>query len=316
MKFSKLILNAIALCGTLHLSALDVGNTLNVSGGYSNDVISAHNTITTPDEVTSVDHFRVNNLNIGKIGFDFRLSSAGVDFCCEYPFVNNFYLVGNGYWGWSGKDHFERNITTELSDGTALEVDASHGNVRARTQDFQIGLGYLVWNCDDWAVGVNGGYAYDMQRVRTGNGKTSIDSGAFDSDPLYSGLVYKQKWQGAFVGAEFFYNCCDWLIDVGYEYHFAHYRANFNIPSNPIAQASDFSDVRKGHHGSGNVAYINAHQKICCDIDLGLAFIYKNFRVNHCHLHPRDGAFEEGTDASATAKWINYSIVADIGYAF
>lgn len=324
MKFSKyvsLYLTIFAACGFLPLTALDVGSQFNLSGGYSNDVIAAHNTITEVSGVETVDHFRVDNLNIGKIGFDFRLSPWKMDVCCDYPFLGNLYVDGYAYWGWSGKDDFERAISTTTAGGAVLSSTISHGDQQARTQDFEIGLGYLVFNCEEWALGVTGGYSYNMQRVRTSNGETAISAGAFASDPLYSGLVFKQKWQGAWVGSDFFYNCCDWLINVGYEYHFANYRASFNIPSDPIAQASDFSDVRKGHHGYGNVVYASIHQPVCDCVDLGLSFTYKNFRTRHCGLKPKHSTFvaegyPEGTTGSATSKWINYSIIADLGYSF
>lgn len=324
MKYSRLsalLLSTFAIFCSTNLTAIDIDSQVNLSSGYSNDIISAHNTIKTPTGNQTVDKFRIDNLNIGKVGINFLFTPFKKEGCSHDLYFANTYLKGYAYWGWSGVDNFERITKAETANDTTVATFISQGRQKARTQDYQIGLGYLVYNCNDLALGLTGGYSYDSQRIRTSSGKTSINNEAFSHDQLYRGLVFKQKWEGAWVGGDLFYNSCDWLVNVGYEYHFTNYYAHFNIPNNPAAQASDFSDVRKGHNADGNVAYISAHRTICGDINAGLAFAYKHFRVDHSHMKPRSATFAEegypeGTVGRATSKWINYSIIADLGYSF
>jgi hypothetical protein len=178
-----------------------------------------------------------------------------------------------------------------------------------------------LFNCDIWAFCIAGGYDYNKQRVRTGSGET-LFAGIFFEDPLYDGLVFKQCWQGPWLGAKaFLYTCGGWLVDLGYEYHFAHYHASFNIPSTPAAEALDFSDKRSGKNAYGNVVTLNARKNMWENIDVGLGFAYKQFRTRHCKMAPQNSTFvqqgyPEGTTGSAKSKWISYTILADLGYSF
>lgn len=314
MLFLKLCLAAVlSTCAMAHLSAVELGNQFNLSGGYRNDVISTHATIELPTRPSTeaIDHFRVDNVDLGIVGFDFRAFLPEIEEC---SFLNKFYLNGFAYWGWSGKNSYERVIDLEPL------TFVTQGNQKVRTEDYQIGLGYMVWSNECSYLGLVGGYANNWQRVKISSASTSVDNGAFADDPGFDGLVYTQRWQGGWVGldASSNYNGC--LINLGYEHHFSHYHGNFAFPGQEATQTA-FSNARKTHNGCGDVLYINVHRELVTCLDVGLGFIYKHFRSGHAHLNPtggtlEDAGFAEGTRASAKAKWISYSIVADIGYAF
>lgn len=321
MNFFKLSLTGCVMLAAANLSALDLGCEINLSGGYRNDEITANNTIRRPESTTSKDRLTLGNINIGEVGFDFRFTLPECDFCCQSPFTRNFYLDGYAYWGWSENENFDRFTYGITPAGAITSTTSSHGSFKARTEDFQIGLGYLLLNRDCWAWGISGGYAYDWERISTSRGSSSTDNGPFIDDDLYDGLAFKQSWEGPWIGTEIFYETCGCLLNVGYEYHFANYHANFDIPNNEVAQANDFSDTRKGHNGYGNVAFINAHYKMCDCWNVGLGFTYKRFNSSHARMSPADGSFEDngfpdGTTGSANSVWTSYSILVDLGYSF
>ena len=317
--FKSLAAGLFALCCFANLSAVQVPDQLNLSGGYRNDVISAHTTITEPSGFTTVDRLRFDNIDLGVVGLEYRFTLPQCDRCCEHPFLRNFYVDGYAYWGWSESDDFARNVNEGFEDANTTFI--STGHQKARTEDFQIALGYLVYNCDCWAVGLKGGYAYNYQRVRTSSGSTAVEAGPATADPVYSGLVLKQRWQGPWLGAEvFFSTCCDVLVNIGYEYHFAHYHALFDVPAATEAGLANFTNKKSAHSAYGNVGYINAHYSLCDCWDVGLGFTYKLYRTRHTSVSPVGGfvaaGFPEGTTGSARSKWISYSILADVGYTF
>lgn len=314
-------------CLMTNLSALELGNEFNLSGGYRNDDISINSKVFLPTEDTIKDHLHFDNLDIGEIGFNFRLTMPEYDYCNSgnaslvNEVISSFYFKGSAYWGWSGKDNFDRNVGTVSPDDFVSTFSVSQGNDRARTEDFNIGLGCLLFNCDCWGIGLTGGYAYDKQRIRTSSGETSLDNTPFIPNTLYSGLVFKQRWQGPWVGAELFYGDCSWYACLGYEYHFAHYHAKLSLPNETTFETGDFSNTRSTRNAHGNIGYINAHYIICDCWQVGLGLTYKQYRARHGSLSPTEGNFEDigftsTTRGSSNAKWLTYSLVADVGYRF
>lgn len=322
MNFLKpTIFFAIALTSAFNLSALELGSQVNLSGGYRNDAISAHNTITLLTDATEKSFLRAEDIDLGEVGFNFRLTPPATNCNCDYSFLSNFYVNGSAYWGWSGKDSFEHSATSQDSLGTITNSLFSQGNQKVRTRDYKIGVGYQLYNCDNLVVGVVGGYASDRLHLKTSSGRTSVNSTPFSDDSLYNGFVYTQKWNGGWIGAELFYSYCDFLINAGYEHHFADYHAKTNVPANQRGLTANFSDTRKSHDSYGNIGYINIRQQLDDCVDVGLGFVYKHYQANHGHNKPQGASlaeigFPEGTTASSSAKWITYSILADVGYSF
>lgn len=317
--FKSVAMGLFALCSITALSAVEIPDQFNVSGGYRNDTISNHSTISEPSGLTTVDHLRFDNIDLGVIGFDFRFTLPECNRCCEFPFLKNFYVDGNAYWGWSGSDDFDRTVTISVGDATTAFL--SQGHQKAVTEDVQVALGYIVHDCDWWSVGVKGGYAYNYQRIHTTSGKTAVEATAAITDPVYSGLVFKQRWQGPWIGAEVFLApCCDVLVNVGYEYHLTHFHASMSIPTEDAIRLSDFDNTRSGRNAYGNVGYANVHYNLCHCWDVGLGITYKVFRTHHLDVNPEGGfvasGFAADSSTSARSKWISYSIVADIGHTF
>jgi len=316
----------LALSGTHSLFAYAFDNQFNISGGFRHDQISAHDLITFGAPFGGAswmkDKFSVNHIDMGQVGFDFRLLMPETDFFCEYPCISNLYLTGSADWAWNDGSHYKRSITNFAAGGAVVSTFSTHGKLKTTSaDDFQVGLGYRLFEDELWAFNVIGGYSYNKQDFSTSHGFTSISGGAFAEDPLYEGLKFKQLWQGGWLGLEAFYDWFGWLFHFGYEYHYANYHLNINIPGISTTLAEDFSNTRNSHRGQGNVAYLITSYRFCNDVEVGVDFAFKDFRTRHGSIKPKGESFDDlgypaGTSGNAKGKWSSYSIVGNVGYNF
>lgn len=321
MKSIYTLILSLTICTSIPLAAIDLGTEINLSGGYRNDKLVRKNiTALTPSFASSTDNIEIKNLSIGQIGLNGRLMLPTPDSCYETTVWNNFFIEGYGYWGWGGHGSKLHEYYTDLSTGF---VEAARANLRGvRTNDYQIGLGYL-FDMDCWAIGISAGYAYDRQKIKTKNGQISfpyplapfIDVALFDN-----GYKTTTTWSGPWVGTELYYQWgCDWLFGLGYEYHFTDYHANHTIPNTPEALLEGIATKTKGSNASGNVGFLKARYKFCEGWDVGASFKYVNYTAKKAHAHITSlnaADFPDTIKIKAKGQWISYSVNLDIGFAF
>ncbi len=301
-----------------HLSAIEHHTEINLSGGYRNDQLASKiDLTTTPPQVPTVNSAlksKIDDISIGQIGFDGRIMFPySSDPCCEFYFLNNFYLDGFAYWGWSGEGN-KLHLTDEEDERTT----STHIKLKEiQTDDYQVGLGYL-FDDDCWAFGVSAGYAYNSQKIKSKGGEISTPSNIdLLTDPLFSdGYKTKTHWQGPWVGVELYYDWCHWAFTLGYEYHFATYHQTHKNPSSMPNIASKI----KANDAYGNVVYLDAIYRFCGGWQAGFEFKYQDWQARHGHVTTHHANItlppDETLKAKANAQWQSYSIMADIGYAF
>jgi hypothetical protein len=211
------------------------------------------------------------------------------------------------------------------------DIDNGH------TYDYSIGLGWVYPICD-WGIGISAGYAWDKLRFKTRNSLFSefiaepcicppeiIPSTGIDL--IGDRLRYENKWEGPWVGVNLLYGTCDWHLELGYEYHWVDWDAEFLLagPDDPNALCLGFSDVRRGD-GHGNVVYLNAGTILADCWDLSLGFKYTSFEADG-HERPKNGTFRdigcfdpvtgaEEFDRVKEAKWKSAQFTVDLGYLF
>lgn len=287
----------LVMCGTTNLFGLELRSDFNVSGGYRHDDIrSPSRTFVLPIDggILVHDKFKADDINLGIIGFNARFMMPEMDCCCEYPFLSNLYLDGYANWGWGSADRTSRRGFAIFPDGTEVFFNR-HGKLKnVESTDYQIGLGYLVYNCDCIAVGIAGGYSYD-----------SLDFKAHRRSSYFfdGGVKVKTRWSGGWIGAEVFYDWCNWLLNAGYEFHIVNHNVHVKREEFGLFGSGSGSFGRhrhRDHDGYGNVGYITGHYVLCDCWQLGLDF------------HFRDYFTRRHNDS----RWISYSILADIGYSF
>ena len=317
--FKKFVFVSLLFSG-ISLSAFDPGTEFNLSTAYRNDALRRTNSLKSAPLTDQKDHIRLNNINIWQVGVDGRwMTPCNITDCSQIDSIlNNLFLNGFAYWGWGGEG---ARLREEITGKQFFEKQKGKAALKnSRTQDYQIGLGYLLdWNC--WDLSVSGGYAYNRQKIETKHGKIAFPSLArFDKASIY-GKGYKTtaRWKGPWVGTELFYNWCCWRGSLGYEFHFAHYEANHSIPPFPIAQQQGMSSRTKSSRAYGNVIFLDGRYLFCEGWELGLLFKYQYWKATHAHLKSKYFAlngFPSLRASSATGEWTSYAIYFDIGYFF
>lgn len=230
---------------------------------------------------------------------------------CRYP----VFLTGFAYWGLGGcSDQLHERITLGSLSQTG-RADLKN----AFTSDYQIGLGYLyTMRCCNLAL--SGGYAYDRQKIQTKRGRISFPGGApYELAQIYSsGYKTTTTWKGPWLGIELERTFANWRTGLGYEFHFADYKANHTIPQNALAQLQGFANQTKASRAYGNVLLLEGHYLMCRGLDFGLFFKYQNW--HSCHGKMRSNYFFANQfpkiGASGTGRWISYQVSVDIGYEF
>lgn len=278
----------LVMCGTTNLFGLEVSNEIDFFAGYRYDRIKHHASldfVTPLDDgaVTAKARSKADDINIGEIGIDIRYFMPQLDCCCEFPWLSNFYLDGYASWGWGGKSKTKSRFTEYSATGT--EIVSYHHDHKIKSvdvQDYQIGLGYLLYNCDCFAWGITGGWSYDRQKL-----KHHAD---------HYDYKISQRWNSGYLGTELFYGWCEWLLNAGYEYHWADLH----------------SDGVKSHRADGNVVYVDGTYQLCDCWDVGFCFKWRDFDARRGKIHG-DDVLKGG---HAKARWESYSIVAKVGYGF
>lgn len=312
---TKLALALSLMIWTSPVSAVDCYDEFVLQGGYRRDSYHASAELTP----TITNTFKIDDLNLMTAGVKLTYFWPEYDYCGP-TFFNNFFFSGFANWGWETEhDKFKEDLTLGAF---------SEGRIRsARTEDYQVGLGYLFqlgdifyrYGCfewDRWAISVSGGYTWNHQKIVTSSGETSGII-TLDPNPRYNGLKFNQYFQGPFIGTELFHDWSEFRLNIGYEYHFCtDTRASIDAPFF-LDPDLEISDVRKAKNGHGNVAYVTGTYMLCTIIDLGLTFKYQDWRSGTGKLSYRlnEPDFVQ-TDIATKNSWKSYTIMANINYTF
>ncbi len=326
MKLLKLCSLIVLLLVDASMYALDSG--FEIANIYRHDDYQRHNVAAmVPPTEDSIDRIKVDNVNLWQIGIKGRLTPPKDHFYWNnnqlLSLLNNFYLDGFTYWGWSkNSGQINENIHNLITGNTSK----SKANLKkVFTFDLQFGLGYLLeWNC--FGLGVSGGYAYNTQRVKPKHGEFSLAAmpSPLDRQILTNSFHTRTIWKGPWVGVELFYELANWTFNAGYEHHFALYTVNHyrNIDSfAPQPPQPFFEDGTHSNHAYGNIAFMDVKYNFCEGWTAGTTLKYQHWQANHGHLWPDDVTFVEAglpatTEITATGSWISYSVSLDLGYSF
>ncbi len=338
----------MVLASTTSLSAFDLKNDISVVGGYQHGRFDQTNFINLKsagifpaggEQVDSVE----SRIDLGIVGIDGRLVMPHLDCCCNYPFLNNFYVTGHAIWGFSDGNKFSEETTANFPTG--IPQPALYENTKAlatgklkdaQTYDFEVGLGYfldfsrLCYFSDilnGWALGIEGGYSYHKQALKTKHG----DLGVFSSVPLhgqffedfggYNGTKYHNKWSGGWVGAELFYESCAWDIALGYQYHIVEYKGINNTSATGLTQGLTDTSLHS-NDAHGNVWTAKANYDVWCGWRIGAIFNYEYWHAKNGGWHltaPHSTAEGFGTNdfnTSVDASWNAWSVAGTISYEF
>lgn len=275
--------------------------TLDVTGGYRNDrltcVIDAFDP---PGTLISIDDLKATNLSVWEWGAKSRVR------------LGDFYVKA---WGTFGIITDGRYTETGSAPNQASIVSKAHIS-QGKTEDASFGLGYLFCVGDYLSLSPVGGWSYNYQRVKLKHAKTEGIA-----DPTLDGVTYRNRWQGPWAGFEAT-TCLGCItINLGYEYHWAHWHAEWKLNNTDILGLS-FSDRRKANNASGNVVSLNSFWNIWEDFDAGILFKYQYWRAKNGRETPIAGSFADvglgadEVDKIPRAIWQSYEIQLSLGYTF
>lgn len=356
---------ATLLISCASLSAVDLRDNVSLVGGYQHGNFKQTNTIELPNAGTgvgglvlpagyeSVDSFNANNLHLGVFGVEGRVRFPELTCGCDYDFLRNFYVEGHAIWGWGGnKDSFSEKVNGIFpgAEGTSYrnqQFSTSGGKLsKARTYDYQVGLGYLIdpsmfdflYSCgcggllDGWDLGISGGYTYKKQTVTVKSADSTnvipnlpLNPGNFVAvnDATYPGQSLSNRWQGGYIGAELFYQTCEWDFSFGYEYHIVNYRGKYNATTLGL-DSGVTSTKLSSNRADGSVWTLRGSTELFCGWDLGALFKYESWRAHGASgsvSAPAGFSYNTalnttGVSLGGSAHWYSYTIAATLGYDF
>lgn len=270
--------------------------TVDATGGYRLDEITClANAFDPPGTFIGSDDLKAKNLDVWEWGLKSRVR------------LGNIYAK---VWGTFGVIPFGSYTETGLESTSKAKV--RHGKV----EDASFGLGYLFGVTDWLCLAPIGGWAYDYQRIKIKHTKTDgVDDSTLD------GVSYTSRWQGPWVGFEAATEICCLALNLGYEYHWAHWHAVWKLHGDDIPGGA-FSDKRQSKHASGNVVYLNTYWNAFDALDAGILLKYQYWKATNGSLVPRNGTFADvgfgadEVDKISHAIWQSFEIQFSLGYTF
>lgn len=276
-----------------------------LSGGYRCDKITAHvDAFSAPDVFEGTDDLKIDDLSIWEIGAKGRI------------YFGNFYLRSNGYCGFGNSGHYREHGDNSFGQ-PSFESRASLHSIS--TQDFIFGIGYVFTFNDYWnnclGIAPVGGWGYNQQRVKLSHGETNGIE-----DQVFDGLVYKNRWNGPWIGFDLQYQICDFAFYAGYEYHWLHWHAEWLLDDVNVLPTA-FSDRRRTNNANGYAVYLDGYWNFLCSWEIGLGFKFQEFNVNKSSLKPVAGFEEAGLpptedDEVWEARWLSAQVTINLGYYF
>ncbi len=276
---------------------------IDLSGGYRQDELKTKVvSFSSPGVFAGTDKLRIKDISIWEIGGRGRVSLC------------NFYLRGFGYAGWGSHGKYTETVTDAVGDSFHSKAHVKH----TRTQDALIGAGYMYMlsDCCDssWGIGPVAGWSYAQQRVKMKDGFTDGQP-----DSTFDGLVYKNRWSGPWVGVDLAYQTCDYTINLGYEYHWTRWHAEWLLNDTDVTPTA-FSDLRRAKNAYGNVVYLDGYWKFMSCWELGLGLRFQQWCARHGHLKPKSltppGVPLTEVDRVKHANWYSGEVTVNLGYTF
>lgn len=276
---------------------------INVSAGYRNDRIETTiKAFDPPGTLINVDKLKGKDINIFEVGINGRVTY------CDQAFIRGYANFG---WVCDGRYTETSGFPLIFSSVTKGKIHSGH------TRDYSIGVGYLFscWNC--FKIGPAVGYSYDFQKIKLGNNVTTNG----EPSPTLNHLSYDMKWQGPWLGAEaqFCVQCVQ--VNVGYEYHWSDWRANWTLAGPDVIDIA-FSDKRRSNNAHGNVVFLEGNYVFCSCWTVGLGFKYQQWTVRRGCEKPRAGSFAAiGLSPTEHDKvthvcWRSAQVHVSLGYLF
>lgn len=320
--------------GTMSLlEAAQPFSDLSLSGGWRSDEIDSKviASATLEEGAPFGPYFQdktdVKDIDIAFIGLQGQLSLPSCYCDCDSWWWSQFYVKGYAYWGdvYSGR-FAQRN--TDIPIGVPNGGSLNTGDINSgHSRDYSIGAGFLYPFCNDWGIGVSGGWAYDKLDLTVKNvinvAGECDDENCTGLSATLQGLKFKHRWKGPWVGVNLAYQTCDWDFNLGYEYHWARWNADFTlaVPDAAGEGCVGFSDKRKGKNGHGNVVFANIGTTINDCWTVGLGAKWSAYRVSGS-LVPANNTFgglgcpADEVDRVKHNDWDSFQVTLDIGYRF
>ena len=298
------------------LSAHEIPNNVEFSVGYRHDDFNFKSRsigLDSDSSAFSPRKFKAHNLDLWEFGLRARYFLQDVACGSNCNLLDNFYLRGYAYWGRASNSQYSEKVHASNSEC----IYGNYGRIKHyTTQKYLIGVGYLFdlgcLNCIDLSclcldndslnVGIMGGYSWDRQnlKLKTGNSAYSFGLDTLPN-PFFTGHKLDAHWNGGWIGAEFFCSFYNVLWNLGYEYHFATFKAtNRSSPFVDLSDSSNGSNHSK-KCGYGNVVYLEGTFTTCNCWDLGFLVQWSDYGVDKSRHH---------------ASFNSVSILANAGYTF
>jgi hypothetical protein len=275
------------------VQGIELENYFDMSGGYRFDRLS-----TKLSQHRS--NIKVKNIRIEEIGAKGR-----------YTFYNDMYIRGSTYYGnVMGGDYRETSVSKR--DSVSLTKAHAHKGI---AEDTNVGLGYLYSVNQNFGVGAIGGWTYNRLSLKMHHAKTHGHT-----DHARNRLKYKNRWNGPWLGIDFMYRYCNFSLDAGYEYHWAHWHAEWKLKDRDHPHV--FSDRRQSKDANGRVGYIEGRWDFCPCWNIGLGLKAQDWLADHGRMRRKAKnesslGLSKGEIAKVKqTKWVSYSVTVDLGYTF
>jgi hypothetical protein len=223
---------------------------LNVSlcNGWRQDRITADvDVFDPPGHPRLTDKLKADKLDTYQVGAKARFGN------CDYR------VRAEAFWGWGTSGHYvDKTKHNEILPGYCFPPSTTTANIHnTSTQDFTIGAGYLFTLGQFLEITPLAGLSYHSQRMKIH--KAQKDGKCFDE---LDGVRYRNQWQGPWLGADAALYFCDFVVQGGYEYHWADWNGRWKLHT-PNIPGVAFTDKRKSHDVRGQVAYIDIRWSFC-----------------------------------------------------
>lgn len=296
----KLIITLALFEGALCAQVLP--NYLDLSFGYRLDNVSPNSITARTDEGVEVvsENITIHDLSVYQIGAKVRYE----------PFCNLF-GKGSCYVGFIGSGDYH-----EVNEVTGVLADIRAEVPKGLTVDWDLAAGYQFSYFGTVGFAPIFGWSYNKQQVHFNQLK---DFGVIDPD--LNGLKYTTSWNGPFLGLDVFGKFFNFLVNVGYEYHWNHWKGHYLLEGQSVHGLS-FTNTRRSHNGIGNVFYVDFMWNILCGWTLGACYKYQDFWTRGGDWSIDATTFAEAGFPQITntnvpnAGWTSHAIIFDIRYAF
>jgi hypothetical protein len=283
--------------------AVKIDAELDVYGGYRWDKISTTiHAYSPPGRLILEDILTAKNVRLWTVGV------AG-----KQLFYQCLLVKGSAEWGRvCGGDYINYGVVPDVPTSKTT-ADIHSGN----TQDFSLGGGIMLpVFCNELNLGVLGGWSFNSQRIKMRNAQTNGIS-----SPILNNLTYKTTWEGPWVGVEGALSYCSYYLNLGYEYHFARWRASWQLDG-PDIFGGAYSDKRWSNGNHGQVFFMNTSYPLLHCLEVGLAFKYQYWKAGNGREKPKGGSFAavglpgNEIDKIPNASWQSYGLNLVLEYSF